>query len=142
MDETPHLTGIFGVYLQVPDLQQSLAFYRDLLGLEVSWNDGTLALLHSRDGGGDTLVLRQTEDARHDLHEAGVTRVLWRVSDSADLDAVEEMLTKHEMPHQRHRDDSYDGVTVHDPDGLRIVLLHMGEATHKKAPPPWLYWQR
>ena len=39
-------SGLFGVYLQVGDLDRSLSFYRDVLALEVVWNDGTLAVLH------------------------------------------------------------------------------------------------
>jgi catechol 2,3-dioxygenase-like lactoylglutathione lyase family enzyme len=31
---------MFGVYLQVADLERSLWFYRDLLALNVDWNDG------------------------------------------------------------------------------------------------------
>jgi catechol 2,3-dioxygenase-like lactoylglutathione lyase family enzyme len=35
----------FSVYLQVANLGRSLAFYRDGLGLEVTWNDDELAVL-------------------------------------------------------------------------------------------------
>ena len=34
--------GIFGVYLQVRDLDRSLSFYQEALGLKVDWNDGTV----------------------------------------------------------------------------------------------------
>ena len=42
-DNTPQLSGLFGVYLQVGDLDRSLSFYRDVLALEVVRNDGGLA---------------------------------------------------------------------------------------------------
>jgi catechol 2,3-dioxygenase-like lactoylglutathione lyase family enzyme len=46
IDDTPKPSGLFGVYLQVGDLDRSLSFYRDVLGLEVVWNHGALAVLH------------------------------------------------------------------------------------------------
>ncbi len=33
-DNPPPMPGMFGVYLQVADLERSLWFYRDLLGAE------------------------------------------------------------------------------------------------------------
>ena len=137
-----HLRGDFGVYLQVPDLDRSLAFYRDVLGLEITWNDGALAVLRSHGATSDTVVLRAIgEDSRHELGESGVTRVFWRVGEQADLDAAEKLLERHEVQHQRHRDPDVDGITLRDPDGLHIVLLYVGEGP-PTAPPAWLYWYR
>jgi catechol-2,3-dioxygenase len=45
-DNSPQLSGLYGAYLQVGDLHRSLSFYRDVLALDVVWNDGTLAILH------------------------------------------------------------------------------------------------
>ena len=45
-DNTPPSSGLFGVYLQADDLDRSLSFYRDVLALDVVWNDGALAVLH------------------------------------------------------------------------------------------------
>lgn len=45
------MPGIFTAYLQVSDLERSLSFYQDGLGLEVEWNDGTLAVLRSPGAG-------------------------------------------------------------------------------------------
>ena len=47
-DSTSQLSGLFGVYLQASDLDRSLSFYRDVPALEVVWNDGALAVLHSQ----------------------------------------------------------------------------------------------
>jgi catechol 2,3-dioxygenase-like lactoylglutathione lyase family enzyme len=140
-DNPPQLPGIFGVYLQVSDLNRSLAFYRDVLALEVEWNDGALAVLHGRVEPADTVVIREIgETARHGLGEAGVTRVFWRVWDPADLDSAEELLARQEVHHQRHRDANADGITVRDPDGLEIVLLSISKDVRAGAPPAWLYW--
>src|SRR5690349_17490429 len=78
-DNTPQLSGLFGVYLQVGDLHRSLSFYCDVLALEVVWNDGALAVLHTHRAPADSLVIREIgKAARHQMCEAGVARVLWR----------------------------------------------------------------
>ena len=56
---TSQLSGLFGVYLQVGDLDRSLSFYRDVLALEVVWNDGALAVLHGHRAPADALVIRE-----------------------------------------------------------------------------------
>jgi len=136
-DNTPQVSGLYGVYIQVGDLHRSLSFYCDVLALKVVWNDGALAVLHSH----QSLVIREIgKAARHNMGEAGVTRVLWRVGDPAELDGAEELLTRQQVPYQRHRDAEIDGITMHDPDGLEIVLLWIGEKVQVTGPPSWLYW--
>jgi catechol-2,3-dioxygenase len=140
-DNTPQLSGLFGVYLQVGDLHRSLSFYCDVLALQVVWNDGGLAVLHGHRAPADSLVIREIgEAARHNMGEAGVTRVLWRVGDRAELDSTEELLTRQQVPYQRHRDADVDGITMHDPDGLEIVLLWIAKKVPTAGPPAWLYW--
>jgi catechol-2,3-dioxygenase len=142
-DNTSQMSGLFGVYLQVGDLDRSLSFYRDTLALEVVWNDGALAVLHGHRAPADSLVIREIgKAARHDLGAAGVTRVLWRAGNPADLDIAEELLTRQQVPYQRHRDAEVDGITMRDPDGLEIVLLWSGQKVPATGPPAWLYWYR
>src|SRR5215831_13971819 len=57
-----YMPGIFTVYLQVSDLERSLSFYRDGLGLEVEWNDGTLAVFRGPGSTAHTLTMRQVGD--------------------------------------------------------------------------------
>ena len=140
-DNPPPMPGIFGVYLQVADLGRSLWFYRDLLGLNVDWNDGALAVLHGPVRSGNTLVIREIgHKARHDLGEAGVTRVFWQAGDSTNLDDAEELLTRREVRYKRHRDTNLDGISVRDPDGLEILLLSISGNDRPGTPPAWLYW--
>src|SRR5262249_34115216 len=135
------LSGLFGVYLQVGDLDRSLSFYRDVLALEVAWNDGALAILHSHRGPADSLVIRDVgEPARDKTGEAGVTRALWRAGDPAELESAEELLTRQQVPHHRNRGAEVDGITVRDPEGLEIVLLWIGEKVAATGPPAWLSW--
>ena len=140
-DNTPQLAGLFGAYLQVGDLHRSLSFYCDVLALDVVWNDGALAVLHGRRAPADSLVIREIgQAARHTMGEVGVSRVLWRVGDPAELDSAEELLTRQLVRYQRHRDAEVDGITMRDPDGLEIVLLWIGEKVPAAGPPAWLYW--
>jgi catechol 2,3-dioxygenase-like lactoylglutathione lyase family enzyme len=132
---------MFGVYLQVADLDRSLWFYRDVLALNVDWNDGALAVLHGPAKPGNTVVIREIgEKARHDLGEAGVTRLFWQLSDSADLDRAEEVLTRQQVRYKRHRYTNLDGIVARDPDGLESILLCIGENVRAGTPPAWLYW--
>jgi catechol 2,3-dioxygenase-like lactoylglutathione lyase family enzyme len=140
-DNPPPIPGMFGVYVQVADLERSLWFYRDLLTLNVDWNDGALAVLHGPAIPGNALVIREIgEKARHDLGEAGVTRVFWQARDPAELDRAEEVLARQEVRYKRHRDANLDGISVRDPDGLEILLLCLNEGVRAGAPPAWLYW--
>ena len=80
---------ISSVCVQVRDLNRSLTFYQDTLGLEAERNDGTLAMLRGHGDSGHTLVLRQIGDhARHGLGEVGVTRLAFRMTDPTDLDGL------------------------------------------------------
>jgi len=136
------LPGIFGVYIQVSDLDRSLSFYRDILALELDWSDGAIAVMHSRLEPTDALVLRQVgAGARRDLGEPGVTRVFWRAGGSAELDRAEEYLNGLEVPCRRHSEEHVDGITLRDPDGVELVLL-CSDQEHYAEPPSWLYWYR
>ena len=134
--------GIFGVHLQVRDLDRSVTFYRDALGLEVDWDDGTLAVLRSPGDTGDLLALREIgESALHHFGESGVNRLFWRVGDQIDLDSIEERLARHSVSYTRHRDKEPEGISVHDPDGLGITMIRADQAPIAGAPPAMLYWK-
>lgn len=131
------------VYLQVRDLARSLAFYRDGLGLEVDWQDDVLAVLRSPGDPGHSLVIREIGgDGQHHLGEAGVTRIGWQVSDRAELDSTEEMLSRRGVQYQRHQETGADRITARDPDGLTIVVFQAEEPANSKQPPASLYWPR
>jgi catechol 2,3-dioxygenase-like lactoylglutathione lyase family enzyme len=141
-DNGAQVPGIFGVYVQVCDLERSLSFYRDVLALDLVWSDGVMAIMQSGVNPADAVVLREVgEGAERDLGEPGVTRVLWRAADSDHLDRAEEHLSSLEVPYQRHREENTDGLTVRDPDGVEFVML---AASHDvpAEPPPWLSWYR
>src|SRR6516164_1941194 len=111
-----HMSGIFTAYLQVSELERSLSFYRDGLGLEAEWNDGTLAVLRSPGTASHALVLREVGDgAERRLGEVGVTRLAWQMTNPADLDDAEERLSQHAVRHQRLREGDADRIVMRDP---------------------------
>ena len=134
--------GIFGVYVQVSDLDRSLSFYRDVLALDVGWSDGAIAVMHGPLTPADALVLRQVgKGAQRDLGEPGVTRVLWRAENSAEVDRAEEYLKGLDVSYQRHTEEHVDGITLRDPDDVEFVLL-WSDLEAGSEPPSWLYWYR
>lgn len=136
-----HLPGIFTAYLQVSDLERSLSFYRDGLGLEVEWNDGTLAVLRSPGSAAHTLVMREVGDgAERRTGEVGVTRIAWEMTQPADLDDAEERLSQHTVRYQRLRETDADRIVLRDPDGLSVILFHAVGPTSTGKPPASLYW--
>src|SRR5215471_18761641 len=80
---------IFSVYMQVGELERSLSFYRDALGMEVAWSDDVLAVLRGPAESAATLAIREVSGgARPGLGEAMVARIGWQVASSADLDSA------------------------------------------------------
>ena len=135
------MSGIFTAYLQVSDLERSLSFYRDGLGLEAEWNDGTLAVLRSAGSAAHTLVLREIGGgAERRPGEVGVTRLAWQMTQPADLDDAEERLSQHAVRYQRSREADADRIVLRDPDGLTVILFHAGEPGLTGKPPASLYW--
>ena len=132
---------ILSVYLQVAHLDRSLSFYRDGLGLEVIWNDDMLALLRGTGENPGTLGLRDVGgDAKQRMGQAGVTRIGWQVTSSADLDSAEERLTGYGTQYQRVDESDGGRIVTHDPDGLSIILFLAAEQSLAGKPPPFIYW--
>ena len=136
-----HLPMIFSMYLQVGKLDRSLSFYRDGLGLEVAWNDDTVAVLRGSGESAANLVLREVGGGtKQSLGQAGVTRIGWQLTTPAELDSAEERLKRHGV--QYRRTDVSDGgrIVTHDPDGLEVVLFLPPEPSLDERPPPFVYW--
>jgi catechol 2,3-dioxygenase-like lactoylglutathione lyase family enzyme len=140
-EQTLPVASFFGAYCQVSDLNRSLAFYRDVMGLEVVHHDDTIAILHARNASQDSVVLRAMADPPHHLGDAGITRLFWRVREHADIDVAEGVLTEHGISHSRHKEEKSDGLSFRDPDGLTIVLLHIELDKASASPPSWLSWE-
>jgi lactoylglutathione lyase len=116
-DVTPLVSRISVVFLYVRDLERSLAFYRDVLGIP----------LQAEEGGWAEAQLGEVRFALHVAHEgigelsSGTIHLDFEVKDAdaatervqaAGLEVVEVM-----------REDWGTAVTVVDPDGYRIQLF-------------------
>jgi catechol 2,3-dioxygenase-like lactoylglutathione lyase family enzyme len=113
----------------VQDLNRSVSFYTDVLGLEVSDRATTAALLSSE--GGSQLVLRAIGGhGNRALGGLGVQYLIWTVTGEAALDRCEQALKDRSALVERR--DSGEGAAVegHDPDGI-VVLVASGGPDHK-----------
>lgn len=104
----------------VRSLDRSLAFYRELLDLDVGAASGEAALLSSRRG--DRLVLRELGAAPHVSAAIGVLFLVWTAQTAAELDRAEAVLRAREAFASRSVDEGWDVLEGHDPDHIRVVV--------------------
>jgi predicted enzyme related to lactoylglutathione lyase len=112
----PLVRGINVVYLYVSDIERSLAFYRDLLGIALEG-----------DGDWQEARLGETRFALHLAHEgvgelsAGTVHVDFEV---ADIDSAAERLRAAGIEvKETMRDEWGSAVEIADPDGYRLYLF-------------------
>jgi catechol 2,3-dioxygenase-like lactoylglutathione lyase family enzyme len=138
------LTGIYSVAVQVRDLDRSLAFYRDLLGLRLQQREGELAHLHGYGGTAPSLVLLEVgEHATRVSREPGLVRVAWRVDKQADLDVAEQLLKQKGLDCVRRREEGLAILETRDPDRTHVLLVWLSdEVAADNSLPPRLYgWE-
>jgi len=134
---------IFSIYLQVGNLDRSLSFYRDGLGLEVAWNDDVVAVLRGTGESAANLALREVSgETKPGLGQAGVTRIGWQMTSSAEFDSAEERIKRYGGQYQRSDVRGGSRIVTHDPDGLEVVLFLANEPSLADKPPPFVYWYR
>ena len=115
-DTTPLVSRVSVVYLYVSDMERSLGFYRDLLGIPLEgdddWTEATL--------GGTRFALHATHEGIGEL-SAGTIHVSLEV---ADVDSAAERLRAEGVEtRETMRDDWGTAVEVVDPDGYRVYLF-------------------
>ena len=115
-DTTPLVSRVSVVYLYVSDMDRSLRFYRDLLGIPLEgdddWTEATL--------GGTRFALHATREGIGEV-SSGTIHVSLEV---ADADAAAERLRAQGVEtRETMRDEWGTALEVVDPDGYRIYLF-------------------
>ncbi|MEV6008079.1 VOC family protein [Streptomyces sp. NPDC051976] len=110
----------------VRDLDQSVEFYRELLGMRVTVRTSTAALLVGSDE--TQLYVRAIgPGGEHPLGAVGVQYVIWTADSIEDLHRCERAL-KERSAHTTTREmaDGYTMVEGRDPDDLPLVIAYPG----------------
>ncbi len=111
----------------VRNLDKSVTFYRELLGLEVADSSPTAALLVTAHG--SQLVLRAVgEDATHPLGSIGVQYLAWRAATRADLDRRAEILRQHSAYRETRTEQDVTVVEGRDPDDLPVMIVYAADS--------------
>ena len=115
-------TDMGHVHLQVADVDEAVSFYEAALGLDLTARMGSSAAFFSSNGyhhniGANSWRSRGGKPARQD--GAGLTRIVFEVRDSAELEAARARLDEqgYETSGATGRD-----VVVSDPAGIELVL--------------------
>jgi lactoylglutathione lyase len=115
-DTTPLVSRVSVVYLYVSDMERSVRFYRDLLGIPLEgdddWREATL--------GGTRFALHATREGIGEL-SSGTIHVSLEVAD-ADA-AAERLRAKGIETRETMRDEWGTALEVVDPDGYRVYLF-------------------
>jgi catechol-2,3-dioxygenase len=110
----------------VRDLDTSVAFYRELLDLEVVDSSSTATLLESADG--SQLALRASGDnATQALGSIGVQYLAWSTASRADLDRRAEILRRHSAYRETRTDQDIAVVEGRDPDDLTVMIVYAAD---------------
>jgi catechol 2,3-dioxygenase-like lactoylglutathione lyase family enzyme len=128
--------GVHHVDFAVADVEESLAFYRDLLG-PLGWTDeiryptyrGTEEVVYIRESVmGDALGLRKADGGAHDYYGVGIEHLAFEVDTRDEVDAAHDRCVARgasiHFPPEEDRDiPGYHAFFVFDPDGIRIELF-------------------
>ena len=118
-------TRIGSVVIFVQQLDRSVRFYQDVLGLQVTDQSPTAALLVSPEG--SELILRAMGSAgAHALGAVGVQYVIWTAADREDLDRCERALKERSAYRDTRSSDGIVLVEGHDPDDSVVMIAYPG----------------
>ena len=124
---SPPLRGarLASAVMFVADLEVSVAFYRELLGMEATIRSDSAALLVSADG--FQLYLRaMSRNAQHALGSIGVQYVIWTAANDEDLRRCERFLNARSAHVRTHAADGFTLVEGRDPNGVPFVITYPG----------------
>jgi catechol-2,3-dioxygenase len=113
------------VLLNVTDLDQSVAFYRDVFDLRiVSQADQVAALMVYERGRRQVLLLRELgENAYHGGRRyIGLRMLSFEVETPDQLDVIEQRLVRREALVRHQRTDTYSAILGFDPDRIEVAV--------------------
>lgn len=118
-------SGLYHLHLVVRDLERSLAFYRDVFGLEEQFRDGPKMVFLRTPGARDLITLNEDPaEAEQAGRSGGIGHFGFKLADESDLDAaIQEVvraggaLIRRSAPGEGRR-----YAYVRDPDGYVIEL--------------------
>jgi catechol 2,3-dioxygenase-like lactoylglutathione lyase family enzyme len=125
----------------VHQLDRSVAFYQDVLGLELVDRDPTAALLASTAGA--QLILRAMgSNAPHPLGAVGVQYVTWAAAGPDELSRIEQELRRRQAYRQTRTSDGATAVEGRDPDDIVVMITYPGpdEAPMHRLPASIYGW--
>ncbi|MEO6533385.1 MAG: VOC family protein [Pseudolysinimonas sp.] len=109
----------------VAELDRSVAFYQELLGLEATSRDGEAALLVSPDG--YQLYLRSMGDRAPHFHaNIGFQYLIWTAENEEDLQRCERVLRAQWPGVTSTTVDGFRMVEGRGPDGMPVVVTFPG----------------
>lgn len=115
----PKPTKLGHLVLKVRDIQASLAFYQDVVGLDVSdWIDDRMVFLRSGQDHHNLALLQMTpeEIARHEPGRSPVEHFSYHVENIAEIEAIAAMLVERGVPIDR-------GIGKHGPGGNSFLVF-------------------
>jgi catechol 2,3-dioxygenase-like lactoylglutathione lyase family enzyme len=120
----PRLT-LASAVMFVADLDRSVDFYQQLLGLEATARDDDAALLVSPDG--YQLYLRSMgRRARRYNATIGIQYLIWTAESEEDLERCEQVLRAHSSRVTSTAADGFRVVEGQGPDGVPVVVTFPG----------------
>ncbi|WP_308915768.1 VOC family protein [Jannaschia sp. LMIT008] len=128
------IRGLNHVTLAVSDLDRSLAFYRDVLGLRVAADWPTGAYLEA----GTLWLCLSVDDAARDRPHPDYTHMAFDVG-AGDFEALRDRVAMHAAPWRENRSEGASFYFL-DPDGHRLEI-HVGTLAtrldrYRRDPPP------
>lgn len=131
----PAISGIHHVSITVPDIERSVPWYSELLGLtklmEEQHPDGTgyAVVLGKPDWSMCVGLHMHPTNTKERFSEArtGLDHVGFIVSDHAELEAWESRLTERGVEHSPINDqEGYSVLVFRDPDNIQLEFITMG----------------
>lgn len=120
----PRLT-LASAVMFVADLDQSVRFYQELLGLDVTVRDEDAALLVNPDG--YQLYLRSMGNrVQHPLGAIGIQYLIWTAESEEDLERCEQVLKAQSSQVTRTSVDGFTMLEGRGPDSVPVVVTYPG----------------